>query len=134
MRECLNLTADLGMSEIRGVHYETPLRADAEVRGELAINAIAEAPNQPDRGLIDADIKLFDDTDSLVLRQNVVFAVARQPRRDATIAALFSGMNGTPRPAWGLCVGIAKTPALTSVRQYRQHSLSTKTVHRRTAR
>ena len=80
VRECLNLTADLGVSEIRAVQYETPLRADSTVHGELTINSIVDAPEQQDRGLIDADIVLYDDADCIVLRQNVVFAVARKPR------------------------------------------------------
>ena len=80
VRECLNLTADLGVTEIRGVRYETPLRADATVHGELMIAAIADAVEQPDRGLIEADINLYDELDALVLSQRVVFAVAKKPR------------------------------------------------------
>ncbi|MEL7536884.1 MAG: hypothetical protein AAFZ58_00650 [Pseudomonadota bacterium] len=80
VRECLNQTADFGVTEIRGIRYEAPLRANTEVRGELQIKAIEDHAERPDRGLIDADINLYDVDDQLVLSQNVVFAVMKKPR------------------------------------------------------
>ncbi|MEM8984949.1 MAG: hypothetical protein AAGC71_18210 [Pseudomonadota bacterium] len=83
VREFLNQTADFGVSEIRAVRYDAPLRADTTVRGELEINAVNDEPDRPDRGVIDANILLFDADDQRILSQNVIFSVSKKPRRCA---------------------------------------------------
>ncbi len=73
-------SALLGQSQVRDLQFLGQVGANENLRGEFHVLGLSEPEATPDRGTVSAELTLFREDDTAVLRLLTDITIARKPR------------------------------------------------------